>query len=153
MVQIALLSDHRALLNDLARAYEREWPQWYGVRGDATADLRDRARASGLPLGLIALEEGAAVGAAALVARGTLSHPQLSPWVAGLWVEPACRRRGIGGMLIEAACAQARGQGYAGAYTSTVTAARLFTRQGWTKIDVGTTFGGETVEIFRKDLG
>jgi GNAT superfamily N-acetyltransferase len=152
MVRIDLLHDHPELLNDVARAYECEWPQWYGVRGDATADLRERSRANGLPLGLIAVEDGEALGTAALVRQGSASHPQLSPWVVGVLVIPARRRQGIGGALLDAACARAKAQGYADAYTSTVAAARLLARLSWTRIDTGTTFGGDIVEVFRKQL-
>jgi predicted N-acetyltransferase YhbS len=149
---MALLSDHLELLDDLARALEREWPRWYGVRGDAMTDLRERARRHGLPLGFVAMDDETVVGTVGLAEQGTASHPELSPWVIGLWVEPARRRKGIGGKLIETACAQARAQSYVNAYTSTVDSARLFERLGWRKIDVGTTFGGDTVEIFKKVL-
>jgi predicted N-acetyltransferase YhbS len=152
MARIALLSDHLKLLNDLARALEREWPQWYGVRGDAMTDLRERARPHGLPVGLVAVEGDTAVGTIALAAQGAASHPELSPWIIGLWVEPARRRSGIGSNLLDAACAEARAAGYRNVYTSTVTSARLVERLGWTKIAVGTAFGGDTVEIFKKAL-
>jgi predicted N-acetyltransferase YhbS len=152
MIRIALVCDHVRLLNDLARALEGEWPHWCGARGDAMADLSERARPHGLPLGLVALDDNAPVGTVALAAQGTVSHPQFSPWVIGLWVERAHRRRGIGGKLLDAACAQARAAGDGSVYTSTVNSTGLFERLGWIKIDVGTTFGGDTVEIFKKAL-
>jgi predicted N-acetyltransferase YhbS len=114
--------------------------------------LNERAREHGLPLGLVALDDEKAVGTIALVAQGTASHAQLSPWAAGLWVEPSRRREGIGAKLLEAACAQARAEAHANVYASTANSARLFDRHGWTKIAVGTTFGGDSVDIFCKKL-
>jgi hypothetical protein len=62
-VRIGLLADHPELLASLAAAYEREWPDWYGVHGDAMTDLRERSRRTGLPVGFAAFERDSVVGA------------------------------------------------------------------------------------------
>ena len=152
-VSIALLADHPEFIPELAATFEREWSGWYGVHGDATADLHARARRAGFPIGLIAIENGHAIGTVTIAEHSAPSHPHLSPWLIGFFVEPEQRNQGIGSQLLKAAAAHAREEGFTRLYTSTATAARLFAREGWTKLDVGRSEGGEEVEIFVLDLG
>ena len=147
-VTVALLADHPEVLEDLAAAIQREWPQWYGEYGNAAADLSERSRTSGLPLGLVAIENGRAVGTLAIAEHATPTHPHLTPWIAGFWVDMSRRNRGIGSRLLKAACAWAWTADFEYLYAATATASRLFLRDGWHKIDVGTTQGGARVEIF-----
>ena len=150
--RIVFLADHPEVMGALAAALEREWPDWYGQDRDALADLENRSRTSGLPLGLVALEADSAIGTLAIADRATPSHQHLTPWIVGFWVEAARRKRGIGAKLLKAACAQAWTVGYERLYVSTATASRLFLREGWHKIDIGTTHGGARVEIFSMKL-
>jgi GNAT superfamily N-acetyltransferase len=151
-VRVALLADHPEVLKELAAAVQQEWPQWYGEYGDAAADLSERSRSSGLPLGLVAIENGRAVGTLAIAERATPSHPQLTPWIVGFWVETARRKRGIGARLLKAACAWAWTAEFEYLYAATPTASPLFLREGWHKIDIGTTEGGAKVDIFAMKL-
>ena len=147
-VRVALLADHPELLADLAASYQREWPHWYGVRADAASDLKERARRSGLPICLIAVEESQPIGALALAEHAISAHPDLTPCVIGFWVEPARRNCGIGALLLKGAGDHARSVGFPEIYTCTNSASRLFVREGWSKIDIGRTQGGEEVEVF-----
>ena len=147
-VKVALLADHPEVLTDLAAAIQKEWPQWYGGYGDAAADLSERSRTTGLPLGLVALENARPVGTLAIADRATPSHAHLTPWIVGFWVDGSRRSRGIGARLLKAACAWAWTAQYEHLYAATATAAPLFLREGWHKMDVGTTEGGVRAEIF-----
>jgi GNAT superfamily N-acetyltransferase len=151
-VRIGLLADHPDVLAPLAAAFAREWPEWYGVHGDATTDLRERSRRIGLPVGLVALDGDTVVGALAVAARSAPSHPHLSPWIVAFWVEPSRRRRGIGGQLLAAACAHAEQKGIARLYASTDAASSLFMRHGWKVIDAGMTDLGTKTNILEKVL-
>jgi GNAT superfamily N-acetyltransferase len=138
------------MLVPLAAACEREWPEWYGVHGDAISDLRDRSRRSGFPLGLVALEGDTVIGALTIAEKSVPSHPTLSPWLIGFWVEPTRRNRGVGAQLLAASCRHAREQNIDPLYAASAAASRLFAREGWSKIDTGTTDLGVTVNIFSK---
>jgi GNAT superfamily N-acetyltransferase len=151
-VRIGLLADHLEHLAPLAAAYEREWPEWYGIHCDAMTDLRERSRRKGLPVGLVALEDGTVIGALAIAAKSASSHPHLSPWIVAFWVEPSRRNHGIGRQLLSAACDHASVQAIARLYASTAAASGLFAREGWTLIDTGATDLGTKTNIFAKTL-
>lgn len=132
MFEVHLLVDRPEAIDALSGAYEREWPAWYGRAGNsAIADLMARCRRNGLPLGLVAIEGGIAVGACALVTTAGPIETDELPWLGALWVDPAQRRRGIATRLIERAVVEAARQGYAKLQATTHEAAPLFHALGW----------------------
>ena len=151
-VHIGLLADHPELLLPLALAYEREWPEWYGLHGDATTDLRDRSRRVGLPVGFVVVEDDTVIGALAISATAVASHAHLSPWIVGFWVKASRRNRGIGAQLLASACGHARREGIVRLYAATAAASSLFMRQGWSPIGEGTSDLGGKTAIFCKTL-
>jgi GNAT superfamily N-acetyltransferase len=151
-LRIGLLADHPEHFAPLAAAYAREWPEWYGAHGDPMADLRERSRRTGLPVGFVALEHDTVVGAVAIAEQSVRSHRHLSPWIVGFWVEPSRRNRGIGAQLLAVACDHAKEQDIATLYAATAAASTLFVREGWSMIDKGSTDRGYGVNIFAKTL-
>jgi GNAT superfamily N-acetyltransferase len=133
-LRIARLCDHPNLLGDIAALYTSVWPAWYGPDGpgDAVADLTERSRATGLPLGLIALSAGQAVGAAALSAQSFGAMAGEGPWLIGLAVDPDFRQQGIATQLVARAEAEARITA-TWLYCTTDAAATLLLRRGWTE--------------------
>lgn len=132
MFEVLLLADRPDLIGALAAAYEDEWPGWYGQPGNsAQADLAARLRRDELPLCLIAVEAGRAVGACALKTDGGPIETDLLPWLGALWVDPTFRRRGIATKLIERALVEAARLGFAQLHASTHEAMPLFHALGW----------------------
>ena len=152
-VRVGLLAAHRWTLPALQRLFESEWPDYYGGDGpgDAAADLASFCRDDALPLGLVALLDGEAVGVAALKAASIDAYPQFSPWAAAACVAPAWRGRGIGAQLIVALEAQAMRLGHRAIYTGTATAGSLMRRLGWEYLDT-TPQHDVQVAVFRKRL-
>jgi hypothetical protein len=106
----------------------------YGEYGDAATDLSKRSRSNGLPLGLVAIEKGRAAGTLAIAEPVTLSHPQLTPWIVGFWVETARRKSAIGTRLLKPACVWAWTAEFE--HLHAATASLLFLREGSHRIDV-----------------
>ena len=135
-MQVDLLAERPELLLPLARAYEREWPEWYLAGGaSAEADLRQRSNTGTLPLGLVAHVDGAPVGACALTREAGPIETELTPWLGGLWVHSEWRRKGIASAMVRRAASEARRLGYDRVYTLTVNAEGLMRRLGWREID------------------
>lgn len=118
----------------VVRLYIRQWPQWYGPDGpgDAAADVDAACRAEGLPLALVALDaDDVLSGTITLKEESLGSENVIGPWLGALVVEPARRRQGIGGALIEAGQNLARELGFSEVYATTDAAAGLLMERGW----------------------
>src|ERR1700704_4049376 len=89
-------------LSEVAELHHGEWP-WPEL-GDSI-DAREKVlstccKRGEIPLGVIALEGQELCGFALLVPQDFERRPDLSPWVAGVFVPPQHRMRGIGSALV-----------------------------------------------------
>lgn len=147
-ISTALLIDHKDAIEPLAALFESEWPDWYNARGaSARTDLSERMRRDGLPLGIVALEDGLVLGTCALTASSGGLVTERSPWVGGLVVMPQVRRQGVAKAMLGRAKAEARRLGHRRLYALTADAVHLFERENWTATDV-ILMSGEPHRIF-----
>ncbi|MDX1692487.1 MAG: GNAT family N-acetyltransferase [Ketobacteraceae bacterium] len=72
-------------------------------------------------------------GTAALIACDMDTHPELSPWLASVFVLPEYRRQGIGSALVEHAMAQAGAGGIGELFLFTPDQEAFYQRLGWHK--------------------
>jgi len=152
-VLVEPLALHVAALPELCRLFEAEWPAWYGAggRGDAAADLAAYASSAGLPFGVVALQDGAVCGMAALKAESIASHRHLSPWAAAGLVKASLRGRGIGTALLVALEEQARSQGYRAIHCATSTSESLLQRRGYRLVE-RVAEGSQDLGVYQRDL-
>jgi GNAT superfamily N-acetyltransferase len=102
--------------------------------------LCENMNAEPIPIALVAHDGAAFLGTASVIASDLEERPQLTPWVAAVWVEPQHRARGIGGALVERAKRDCFALGIARAYLCARPALTSFyKRLGWIPIecDVG----------------
>lgn len=153
-MEAVLLADRRDLIAALADAYRTEWPDWYGPggQGDAEADLNERARRDGLPLGIAVVEHDEPVATLAITGPTLSGYEHLSPWLGGGWTRPDRRREGIGALMIRAAAEQARAMGFEQLHVATSTAVSLMEREGWRLLEVGD-HDGQALSVFVLHLG
>jgi GNAT superfamily N-acetyltransferase len=134
MIEIAPLSRRPDLAPTVARWL---WDSFRRSRGDTfDASLRDvrAATGPGLPLGFVLIEDGRPQGTASLAVRDLPTRPELSPWLAGVYVEPAARGRGHGARLVRAVEEEARGRGFDSLWLFTRRAEPLYARLGWRRV-------------------
>lgn len=95
---------------------DRVWRAWWRERGtplgELTAWVDSSLSADALPLMLVAHDGADFAGAASVIASDLAERPQLTPWVATVWVEPDFRGRGIGRALVAQAAAAAFALGF-----------------------------------------
>lgn len=99
----------------------------------------------------VLLAGGIPAGTASLTARGLASRPDLTPWLANLFVPPAFRRRGHATGLVAAIEATALAQCIPTLWLVTRHARGLYARLGWQAIGPAD-FHGEVAELMRRDL-
>jgi GNAT superfamily N-acetyltransferase len=134
-LKIEQLSERRHLLPTVAGWIYNEW--WTEVEGASVGSLSDLLQAhllqDQIPITLVASLERCPVGTATLLAHDvkTEEWPDLSPWLAAVYVMPEYRRRGIGAALINAVVEKAAALGVGILYLSTVGREEIYADLGW----------------------
>ena len=143
-----MLADHMEALPTLARWQHAEWGNLrVGDTLEArTARLEAQAGRDGIPLTVVALENTTILGSASLIAHDMHTRPELSPWLAGVFVDPQYRRRGIAGELVRRIVAEAAKLGVPLLYLYTVHSEKLYASLGW-KLMERTTYREHDVAI------
>lgn len=133
MVTIEYLADRPDLLPRLAEWLHAEWGSLTpGATVETQAEkLRPRMRRLAVPCAFVALDDGRLAGTASLVERDMMGHPEWSPWLAGVYVPPELRRRGIAAALVGRVEEEARALGFATLYLHAADRQLLYARLGW----------------------
>ena len=101
-------------------------------------------------VGMVAFCDGVAAGTCLLVPSEIEPVHAVSPWLAGLFVEPEHRRLGIGRMLVRAIEDQARLRGHVRLYLYTDGARPFYEQLGWSVIDRADWMGSSTALMSRE---
>jgi N-acetylglutamate synthase-like GNAT family acetyltransferase len=88
-----------------------------------------------LPTVIVALEDEQPIGSAMLIVKDLDSHTHLSPWLAGVYVRPEYRRRGIATTLVLRIVEEARALRFETLYLFTEHSEHLYARLGWSVIE------------------
>lgn len=78
--------------------------------------LRENLTDTPIPLALVAHDGDAFLGTASVIPSDLAERPQLTPWIAAVWVEPHARQHGIGGALVNRATQDCFALGFERAY-------------------------------------
>ena len=105
-----------------------------------------------IPTTFVALSGGILLGSASLVARDMDTRPDLSPWLASVYVSPAYRGRGVASTLVRRVMEEARILGIPALYLFTEDQERLYARLGWSVME-RTRYRGLPVVIMSVALG
>jgi N-acetylglutamate synthase-like GNAT family acetyltransferase len=152
-MDIVYLADHLELVPQLAAWFHAEWAYLYPERtlAQVEAGIRGRAEKDRLPLALVALEDHTLRGTVCLKIHDMDTRTELSPWLAGLFVDPAQRRRGLGTALVRAMEDQALSMGIHHLYLYTPVSEQFYRARGWRMLE-HTDYHGYPVTIMQKTL-
>jgi predicted N-acetyltransferase YhbS len=129
-VRIDELADHPDLVETLAGWH---WASW-GQPGDLRhwiETLRGRAHRDRIPTTFVAMAGDVPIGSVSIVERDMSTHPDLGPWLAAVYVEPAFRGRAVGSELVRRAVRRAAELGAERVYLYTDDAQVFYERLGW----------------------
>jgi GNAT superfamily N-acetyltransferase len=136
-VKIELLADHPEFIPSLAEWHFREWA--YLRPGDSVANrvrmLHERSGRRELPITFVASSGAECLGSAMLIHHEMDTRPDYTPWLAGVFVAPAHRRRGIGRALAEHVIREAVVLGFPTVYLFTPSAEHFFSHLGWSIVE------------------
>jgi len=132
-MKIEYLADHLDKLREVAALHLGEWPS--PELGDSI-DAREKTlspccRRAEIPLGVIALDLHDLCGFALLVKDDFELRPNLTPWLAGVFVKPQHRKRGVASALVTRIEQEAATLGIKSLYLYTAHAESLYGRLGW----------------------
>lgn len=129
------LAHHRSSIPIIARWHFEQWGPLTGFAtlAEYVAFLESSTRSEELPTVLVAFLEGEGVGSGSLLACDMTIRPQLTPWLAQLFVLPSYRGHGIGTALVQAVAGEAHRRGYSRLYLYTSgELPRYYGHLGWT---------------------
>ena len=132
------------------------WDEWHLDAGDSLEAIRDAVAASVSPSGppqtFVLLVDNRPVGTASLVAHDLDERPNLTPWLAGVFVIPEARGRGHVIQLIQAVEVACRSAGVGTVWLHTTGAERVYARAGWHTVEAIQRRGRSLVTPMRRDL-
>ena len=135
MIRIDYLTNHRPTIPLWTDYFWNEWKTYYLRSHKTQVDVRDsieeRCNIDRLPLAVVALENDTALGTGCLKTMDLDERPALTPWLAGVFVIPSARHRGIGSLIIRHLENEAVRLGHEHLYLWTPTAEDLYTSLGW----------------------
>ena len=118
---------------------------------DAVEQLADLVDRQGYEVALLAEVAGVPAGTCLFVRHEMPPAHELTPWLAGLYVAPEFRRRGVGRQLVTAIEAHGRQVGCRRLYLYTLDAEGFYARLGW-KIAERFERKGEALVLMTRDL-
>jgi GNAT superfamily N-acetyltransferase len=99
---------------------DRIWQAWWQADGHPlgyiSGRLRENISDTPIPFALVAHDGARFLGTASVIVSDLAERPQLTPWVAAVWVEPQARRHGVGGALVDHAAQDCFALGIGRAY-------------------------------------
>jgi predicted N-acetyltransferase YhbS len=110
----------------------------FGSAAEYEHFLHEAARSSHLPTVLVATRGGRFLGSVNLLVHEMTTHPQLSPWLAQLFVISEERGRGVGGALVRACLARFAELGFPRVHLYTAASTTLpayYAALGWKTIE------------------
>lgn len=132
-MQISSLKDKPHHLLPLARWHHAEWSYLNPARtlDERIEEMQEDLLGKAIPTTFVAEDNGELLGSACILADDMSSHPELSPWLASVYVAEQHRKKGIGSVLVKRVMQHAQESGVKRLYLYTPDQAQLYARLGW----------------------
>jgi GNAT superfamily N-acetyltransferase len=116
---------------------DRGWHAWKSNGDSSIMDYRAGLEpmltsANSIPFAVVAHDAETYLGSVLVIEHDLDARPNLSPWIAALWVEPVFRSKGVAQQLVERAVAQAKDLGVKQVYLCALPhMAPYYLARGW----------------------
>jgi len=120
----------------IASWFFNEWRSLYGSETSASVQRRIESwlTRDRIPTALVAVHEGRIIGTVALKEQ-EIEKVSWTPWLAGVFVLPEFRKRGVGALLVQAAEKKAALIGVQRLYLYTPDGKTYYRRLGWSVVE------------------
>lgn len=136
-MHIDYLCNHPNLIEELAELNFKEWGEFRP--GDTLQARTERMRAAcgkgAIPSVVVAIEDSQLLGGALLIDSDMKIRPQLTPWLAGVYVKAEERGRGVASQLVKRIVDEAAALDVRELYLYTDAAQSLYARLGWEVVE------------------
>ncbi len=152
-MEIVPLADKKEHIHELAELHHAEWKHLNPSLSleERTEAIAEAAGRESIPSIFIAISGSQLVGSAALVENDMDTRPDLSPWLAAVYVKKAFRHQGIAKELI-ARCEEEAVRSHANAwYLYTEFASKFYEKLGWNHME-RCEYKGVMVDVMCKQL-
>ena len=153
MTRVESIADHLDLVDTIARWHWDEWGHTdpKGSLQSWTEGLRERTKRDAVPTTYVALDGAELLGSVTLVENDMSTRPDLTPWLAGVYVKQERRLQGVGTTLVRHAVQKAAEMGIKRLYLYTHSARAFYEKLGWQHI-ADSYYEGQDVSIMAIDL-
>lgn len=132
-MQISSLKDRPQHLLPLAKWHHSEWSYLNPARtlDERVEEMQEDLQGKAIPTTFVAEAHDELLGSACILADDMSSHPELSPWLASVYVAEQHRNKGIGSVLVRRVMQHAQENGVKRLYLYTPDQAQLYAKLGW----------------------
>ncbi|WP_095190750.1 GNAT family N-acetyltransferase [Pseudomonas sp. Irchel 3E19] len=136
-MHIEYLCDRPEFVEELAELNFNEWGELRcGDTLEARTERMRKACGKGaIPSVVVAIEDGRLLGGALLIDSDMKTRPELTPWLAGVYVKAEERGRGVASQLVKRIVEEAKALGVQTLYLYTDAAQSLYARLGWEVVE------------------
>ena len=153
MIEIVTIADRPDLAPIIADWLWSEGRKHNGYSLSQTvATIATSTSQIGPPQTFILLAAGNPVGTSSLVVADLDERPDLTPWLADVFVAPEARRKGHVSSLIQAVETAAIAASIQTLWLHTEHAARIYTKAGWQPVEIVERKGKLPVTLMRRDF-
>lgn len=152
-MKIAYLADHHDVIPIISKWFYREWAYLYikKTEDDVTKLISERTNRDKIPIALVAFEGVELIGTICLKINDMDTKPELSPWLAGLYVKESWRRNGVGSSLVKAIEQKAFEIGTNRLFLYTPESEHFYSELGW-DIKEKEIYHNVTVTVMKKEI-
>jgi GNAT superfamily N-acetyltransferase len=133
MPELHYLADRPQHIPALAAWHFAQWGELNPANDVAAriARLQTHLNRGTVPTTFIACDGDELLGSASLVVSDLDIRPELTPWLAGVFVAPAARNRGVGTLLVQRVMSEARDIGVPRLHLFTLDREKFYAGMGW----------------------
>jgi len=152
-MKIEYLADYKDIIPTLAEWSYEEWSYLHPERtlSDVERLISEISNKRHIPISLVAIDKGKVIGMISLKTSDFKARPNLSPWLAGLYVDKPHRRKGVGTKLVHEIEKLAARLGVRKLYLVTDDAEKFYSKLCWS-VQERTVWQGLSVTVMDKDI-